>query len=115
MSLSPLKITNFQLAGGPAAVNPVADGEVSIRLNKDCMGPNGQVSTRISTFALDSNGAPVGPPLLWPNTSLVPNDSVYFFSVKDAAGQRILQWQGMVVGQSSSVGFGQSFGTSFGS
>jgi hypothetical protein len=111
MSLSTLKITNFILANG----QPVAGGEVFIRLNKDCMGPDGQVSTRTSSFDLDDTGAPIGPPVFWPNSELTPHDSVYLISVKNAQGERILQWQQIIVGQSTALGFGQSFGTSFGS
>lgn len=113
MSLSPMTITNFILASG----QPVADGEVFVRLNKDCMGPDGQVSTRTVTFQLDSAGAPIGPPLFWPNSNLTPNDSVYLISVKNAQGERILQWQGMYVGAGSppAFGFGAAFGAAFGS
>jgi hypothetical protein len=112
MALSPLNITNFYTADGL----PVAGGEVYIRLNKDCMGPNGQVSTRTTVFQLDDDGAPVGSPVFWPNNQLLPNDSVYFISVKNADGERILQWQGMYVGPTSPIpGFGTSFGQSFGS
>ena len=113
MALSPLTITNFILANG----QPVADGEVLMRLNKDCMGPVGQVSTRTVTFALDSAGAPIGPPLFWPNSELVPNDSVYLISVRNAQGERVLQWQAIYVGAGSppSFGFGSGFGSAFGS
>ncbi len=115
MALSPLTITNFLLANGL----PVEDGEVFIRLNKDCMGPAGQVSTRTVSFYLDSNGAPIGPPLFWPNSELLPNDSVYFIAVDNAQGERILQWQGMYVGAGSPPskysGFGAAFGAAFGS
>ena len=112
MALSPLTITNFLLANGL----PVAEGEVFIRLDKDCQGPDGQVSTRVSSFFLDTTGAPVGSPEFWPNNELLPNDSAYLMSVKNAQGERILQWQQVFVGPSSSLtGFGESFGTSFGS
>jgi hypothetical protein len=112
MALSPLTITNFILANGL----PVAEGEVLIRLNKDCMGPDGQVSTRTVTFNLDDAGAPIGDPLFWPNSELLPDDSIYLISVKNAQGERILQWQGIFVGPSSPIpGFGVSFGQSFGS
>jgi hypothetical protein len=112
MALSPLSITNFLLANGL----PVAGGEVLIRLSKDCMGPDGQVSTRTSTFQLDDDGAPVGSPVFWPNNELTPTDNIYWISVKNAQGERILQWQGIFVGPSSPIpGFGVSFGQSFGS
>lgn len=112
MALSPLTTTNFLLANGL----PVAGGEVFVRLSKDCMGPDGQVSTRISTFTLDDDGAPIGSPLFWPNNELNPTDSVYLISVKNAQGERILQWQPVYVGPSSPIpGFGVSFGASFGS
>ena len=117
MALSPLTITNFVLAGGPATVNPVAYGEMSIRLDKDCMGPEGQVSTRTTTVQLDANGAPIGSPLFWPNNDLTPADSQYLISVKNENGERILQWQGTYVGPYSppQTGFGSAFGGSFGS
>jgi hypothetical protein len=112
MALGPLTITNFITADGL----PVADGEVSIRLNKDCMGPSGQVSTRAVLFALDSAGAPIGSPLFWPNNQLVPSDSVYIISVRNSEGQRILGPEGIFVGGSgTATGFGASFGASFGS
>jgi hypothetical protein len=112
MALSPLTITNFVLVNGL----PVADGEVLIRLSKDCMGPDGQVSTRTSTFQLDVNGAPIGSPEFWPNTELTPTDSVYLIAVENAQGERILQWQETFIGTApSGIGFGSSFGGSFGS
>jgi hypothetical protein len=112
MPLSLLPITNFLLASG----QPVAGGEVLIRLSKDCMGPDGQVSTRTSVVQLDDDGSPIGPPAFWPNSELAPNNSVYWISVKNAQGERILQWQKLLVGVNPALtGFGVSFGTSFGS
>jgi hypothetical protein len=108
MSFSPLSITNFITADGA----PVAEGELLIRLSKDCMSPEGQVSTRTMTFDLDDNGSP-GDPLFWPNASLNPADSTYWFQVRNGNGEIILQWQGIYVGPGGGggSGFGSGFGT----
>jgi hypothetical protein len=118
MALSPLTIANWYLTGGNTSVEPpVALGEVTLHLNKDCTSPTGPVSAKIkSVFALDVNGAPVGSPLFWPNSELVPNDSVYIMNVYAADGQPIGGPVPITVGPSSSgTGFGESFGSSFGS
>lgn len=113
MALSALPITNFYYLNGL----PVAGGEVKVHLNKDCTGPNGQVSAKIkSVITLDSNGAPENAPLFWPNAQLSPNDSVYILNVFGPNGNLIAGPIPVSVGPSASqTGFGVAFGSSFGS
>lgn len=113
MALSALPITNFYFIDE----TPVAGGEVTVHLNKDCTGPNGQVSAKIkSVVTLDTNGAPEDAPLFWPNAQLSPNDSVYIINVYGPLGNLIAGPLPVTVGPSASQsGFGTAFGSAFGS
>lgn len=95
---------------------PVANGSVVIQTNKDVQIPSiGQISSRIKIrVLLDENGEMLGAPLFWPNSELNPTDSYYIYSVYTAKGQRIVGPEAITLGIGL-TGFGQSFGTSFGS
>lgn len=95
----------------------MALGWIILHLNKDCLSPTGQVGSKPKIkINLDVNGQLDGAPLFWPNSELMPNDSVYILSVYTSVGQRVLGPVEITVGPSSVLfGFGTEFGGSFGS
>lgn len=76
---------NFQAPNGV----PLAGGYVTFRLNTDAVASDGsQISAgRIVTFPLDANGNLSG--LVWPNSQLTPNNTVYIVRAFTAAGQMV--------------------------
>lgn len=117
MAQSAFPISTFVLPNG----NPVALGWITLHLNKDCQyttgGTPGQVGSRIKVRVnLDANGDIEGAPVFWPNSELLPNDSVYIMSVYREDGQLVLGPVEVTVGPTTGVlGFGVAFGSSFGS
>lgn len=117
MAQTAFPITTFVLPNG----SPVALGWITLHLNKDCQytatSGAGQVGSRIKIKVnLDSNGDIEGAPVFWPNSELLPNDSVYIMSVYRADGQRVLGPVDVTVGPTAgALGFGVAFGSSFGS
>jgi hypothetical protein len=106
-------ITNYQFVNG----NPVAFGYLIIHLDKDAVSSTGQVSSRVKVkLSLDGAGMIVSGPVFWPNSQLTPTDTLYIYSVYTQAGQRILGPLSLLVGIiAPSTGFGEAFGSSFGS
>ena len=80
----PITGGNFQSASG----NPLANGYVTFRLNKDAVVGNIQVSSRILvTLPLNANGDLSG--FIWPNDQMTPTDTVYFVRAYTAQGQMV--------------------------
>lgn len=106
-------IQNFQNADG----SDVADGYLLIHLSNDAASSNGQISSKVkSEVTLGALGEILDNPQFWQNSSLSPNDTVYFLEVYNSDGLRISGPIPVTVGASASqTGFGISFGTSFGS
>ena len=106
-------IQNFQNADG----SDVANGYLLIHLSNDAASSSGQVVARIkSEVTLGTLAEILNNPQFWENSSLAPNDTVYFLEVYNADGLRICGPIPVTVGPSASAtGFGVSFGTSFGS
>jgi len=106
-------IQNFQNADG----SDVANGYLLIHLSNDASSPSGQIGARVkSEVALGTLGEILDDPQFWENSSLTPNDTVYFLEVYNSNGLRICGPIPVTVGPSTtSLGFGQAFGSSFGS
>jgi hypothetical protein len=115
MAQVPFPITTFQYPNTYA----VANGYLIVRLNKDCqvISPPGQIGAKLKIkVPLNNGGSPTDTVTFWPNNALDPDDSVYIYSVYNAEGQIILGPASLVITASgSNTGFGESFGTSFGS
>ena len=95
----------------------VANGYLLIHLSNDAASAGGQISSKIkSEVTLGTLGEILDNPQFWENSSLTPNDTVYFLEVYNADGLRVCGPIPVTVGPSSSnLGFGQAFGVSFGS
>lgn len=106
-------ITTFQFA----STEPVANGYMIIHLNKDCAitGNGGQVSARIKIRVPLSSGGELAETFFWPNSELVPSDSVYVYSIHKQNGQRVLGPLSITIGLAGGIGFGIAFGSSFAS
>jgi hypothetical protein len=104
---------NFQNSDG----SDVANGYLLIHLSNDAASSGGQIGARIkSEVFLGTLGEILDNPQFWENSSLAPNDTVYFLEVYNADGLRVCGPIPVTVGPSSSnLGFGQAFGVSFGS
>ena len=100
---------------------PVASGYMQIHLSKDCaiQANQGQIAYRRRVrVPLDINGNVSQDFTFWPNIQLSPNDSVYVYSVYTADGQKVLGPVSIVIPPASGqggLGFGEAFGSSFGS
>jgi hypothetical protein len=98
---------------------PVAKGYLQIHLNYDCLSPSGQIGARVrSNVDLNDSGQIPDPGSnFWPNSSLNPSTSVYILETYNSDGLRVLGPLPITVAASpfGNVGFGASFGTSFGS
>lgn len=113
MAQASFPIQNFQNADG----SDVADGYLLIHLSNDAASASGQVGAKIkSEVTLGTLGQILDNPQFWENSSLTPNNTVYFLEVYNADGLRICGPIPVTVGPSAGeTGFGVSFGTSFGS
>lgn len=98
---------------------PIANGYLEIHLNKDCaiQGNSGQISSRRKVrLQLTANGTITVASQFWPNAELVPNDSVYIFSVYTQDGQRVIGPLAVTIAENGTgLGFGSAFGASFAS
>lgn len=106
-------IQNFQNSDGSNVVN----GYLLIHISNDAASASGQIGAKIkSEVTLGDLGEILDNPQFWENSSLTPNDTVYFLEVYNSDGLRICGPIPVSVGPSASAtGFGVSFGTSFGS
>ena len=113
MAQASFPIQTFENADG----SDVANGYLLIHLSNDAASASGQISAKIkSEVALGTLGEILDNPQFWENSSLTPNDTVYFLEVYNADGLRICGPIPVTVGPSAAAtGFGVSFGTSFGS
>lgn len=111
MAQGPFPISFFQLANGLA----VAGGHVIVNLSKDVTATTGPIAAGLKvSLTLDESGAIIGSPMFWPNRELDPDDSYYIYQVYNIDGQPITGPLYLAL-NSSGFGFGESFGTSFGS
>lgn len=98
---------------------PITNGYLEVHLNKDCaiQGNAGQVSSRRKVrVQLSLNGTVSTVPQFWPNSELIPNDSVYIFSVYTKEGQRVIgPLAATIAVNGTGIGFGSAFGASFAS
>lgn len=114
MPKAPFTIQNFVTADG----KPVDEGYLFLHLSNDAASPSGQIVARSRTEVnLGSLGQILDNPTFWENISLTPSDTVYFLDVYNSDGKKICGPIFVTVGPSSSgnLGFGQAFGSSFGS
>jgi hypothetical protein len=106
-------VQNYQLANG----SDVVDGYLLIHINYDALSPNGQIGARIKIeVSLGSLGEILDDPQFWENASLTPSDTVYILEAFNSDGLRILGPLPVTIGPTATtLGFGQAFGSSFGS
>jgi hypothetical protein len=106
-------VQNYNTADG----KPVVDGYLLIHIDYDALSPMGQIGARIKVeVALGSIGQILNDPQFWENMSLIPSDTVYILEAFNADGLRILGPLPVTIGPTvSGLGFGQAFGSSFGS
>lgn len=111
MAQGPFPISFFQLANGFV----VANGRVVINLSKDATATTGPLAAKVKvTLTLNENGVVSGSPQFWPNNELDPDDTYYIYQVYNADGQPITGPLYLTLNPFG-FGFGESFGTSFGS
>jgi hypothetical protein len=82
MALHQITGGNFLTPDG----NPVANGYLKIRLNRDCAissgGQTGQIGSQsVITVNLDNTGNVSGAVFIWPNDQLFPSGNQYIFKV----------------------------------
>lgn len=98
--------------------NPLSNGYLLIRLNKDAQAPDDtQIGSQTnSRITLDVDGVITGSPGFWGNATLHPSNTVYLLSAFRANGQRVIDNLPVtVIGGGVVSGFGLAFGSSFGS
>lgn len=113
MAQTPFPISAFQLANGTA----VSNGRVVINLSKDATATTGPIAAKIKvSVKLDINGeiTSTPPPQFWPNSELEPEDTYYIYQVYNGDGQPITGPLYVTI-IDPGIGFGESFGNSFGS
>lgn len=111
MSQVSFPISTFTDAEG----NPLSNGYLLIRINTDAMSPSGQICYQLQVrIPLDVNGEVSGSYLFWPNVSLNPLGSYYVLRAYAADGQLVLGPLTVIIG-GGAFGFGEAFGSYFGS
>jgi hypothetical protein len=111
MSQIALTVTTFVNPDG----SPVANGYIRIRLSQDGSVNNTQIQSSFTKIALDSNGTIVGSPVFWPNDQISPSGTYYIIIVYAASGQEVARAAIVTLSTPAPTGFGEAFGSSFGS
>lgn len=89
MSRVAFPLSTFEDSDG----NPISFGRVLVNLSKDVQTPTPEqiAATFTAVINLDVNGMVLGNPEVWPNSELVPSDSVYIYSVYSELGQEVVR------------------------
>lgn len=95
--------------------SPLSNGYLIIRINTDALSPVGQLCSQLLVrVPLDEDGVIEGTPQFQPNISLMPTGTYYVLRAYTESGQLALG-PIIVVVPGGLLGFGQAFGSYFGS
>lgn len=94
--------------------DPLSNGYALIKVSTDAQSPSGQLCAGMTLrVALDSNGVMVNVPQVWPTDTLLPDGTVYILRAYTAEGEFVFGPRQVQI--ATVFGFGDSFGSSFGS
>lgn len=93
---------------------PLANGYALIKVSTDVQCPSGMLCAGMTLrVALDSQGEMVSIPQVWPTDVLLPSGAVYILRAYTAEGELVFGPSQVQI--ATVLGFGDSFGSRFGS